>query len=88
MQALGFLPAALRRMVLSEHVALLVTGLVLGLVSAAIAVWPNVSQSGGALPWSFLLWLNLGILAFGIFVCWLSARIALSGKLLEAVRKE
>jgi putative ABC transport system permease protein len=88
MQALGFLPAALRRMVLSEHVALLVTGLLLGLISAAIAVWPNVSQSGGALPWSFLLWLNLGILAFGIIVCWLAARVALSGKLLEAVRKE
>lgn len=88
MQALGFLPAALRRMVLSEHVALLVTGLLLGLVSAAIAVWPNVKQSGGALPWGFLLWLNLGILAFGVFVCWLAARMALSGKLLDAVRKE
>jgi len=88
MQALGFLPAALRRMVLSEHVALLVSGLLLGLISAAIAVWPNVQQSGGALPWSFLTWLNLGILTFGIFVCWLAARVALSGKLLDAVRRE
>ena len=88
MQALGFLPASLRRMVLSEHAALLVAGLVLGLVSATVAVWPNVQQSGGALPVGFLIWLNLGILAFGVAVCWLASRVALSGKLLEAVRKE
>jgi ABC-type antimicrobial peptide transport system permease subunit len=88
MQALGFLPAALRKMVLSEHVALLAAGLVLGLVSAAVAVWPNVRQSGGALPVGFLIWLNLGILAFGVAVCWLAARVALTGKLLEAVRRE
>lgn len=88
MQALGFLPNALRRMVLSEHVALLAAGLALGLLSAALAVWPNVQQSGGALPVGFLLWLNLGILAFGVAVCWLAARLALSGRLLDAVRKE
>jgi len=88
MQAVGFLPAALRKLVLSEHVALLAAGLVLGLVSAAIAVWPNVQQSGGALPVAFLLWLNVGILAFGFLVCWLAARLALGGKLLDAVRRE
>jgi putative ABC transport system permease protein len=88
MQALGFLPGALRRMVLSEHAALLAAGLVLGLLSAAVAVWPNVRQSGGALPVGFLVWLNVGIFAFGVAVCWLAARFALSGKLLEAVRRE
>jgi ABC-type antimicrobial peptide transport system permease subunit len=88
MQALGFLPAKLRAMVLSEHAALLAAGLMLGLVSAALAVWPNVQQSGGALPVGFLLWLNLGILAFGVAVCWLAARLALSGRLLDAVRRE
>ncbi|OAI56614.1 hypothetical protein AYO49_03935 [Verrucomicrobiaceae bacterium SCGC AG-212-N21] len=88
MQALGFLPSALRRMVLSEHAALLAAGLVLGLISAALAVWPNVQQSGGQLPVGFLIGLNVGILAFGVAVCWLAARLALSGKLLEAVRRE
>lgn len=88
MQAVGFLPGALRRMVLSEHTALLVAGLVLGLVSAALAVWPNVRQSGGDLPVGFLLWLNVGILAFGVVVCWFAARLALKGKLLEALRRE
>jgi putative ABC transport system permease protein len=88
MLALGFKPAALRRMVLSEHLALLIGGLLLGLASAAIAVWPDVSQSGGALPWGFLGGLNLGILAFGAFVCWLAASTALRGRPLEALRRE
>ncbi|TLD70783.1 FtsX-like permease family protein [Phragmitibacter flavus] len=88
MQALGFRPGVLRSMVFGEHVALLVIGLVLGLVSAAVAVWPNVSQSGNALPVGFLLVLNLGILAFGLIVCWLAATLALRGKLLDALRRE
>lgn len=88
MQALGFRASALRGMVLSEHVTLLVAGLILGLVSAAIAVWPNVKQSGGALPWGFLGALTLGIMAFGVLVCWLSAALALRGKLLDALRRE
>jgi ABC-type antimicrobial peptide transport system permease subunit len=88
MLALGFKPAALRRMVLSEHLALLIGGLLLGLLSAAIAVWPDVRQSGGALPWSFLLWLNVGILAFGAIVCWIAAASALHAKPLEALRRE
>jgi fructose-specific phosphotransferase system IIC component len=75
-------------MVLSEHVTLLIAGLVLGLLSAAIAVWPNVKQSGGALPIGFLGALTLGILAFGIIICWLSAALALRGKLLDSLRKE
>ncbi len=88
MQALGFRPGTLRGMVLTEHAALLAIGLLLGLVCAALAVWPNIQQSGGGLPVGFLLWLNGGILAFGVLVCWLAARFALSGRLLDAVRKE
>ncbi|CAN5912230.1 FtsX-like permease family protein [soil metagenome] len=88
MQALGFRPAALRQLVLSEHTALLVAGLLLGLIGAMIAVWPNVRQSGGALPLGFLAYLIIGILVFGIVVCWLAGVLALKGKLLDAVRRE
>lgn len=88
MQALGFQPGALRSLVVSEHAALLITGLFLGLISAAIAVWPNIRQSGGALPVGFLAWLNLGIVAFGLVVCFVATLLALRGKLLDAVRRE
>lgn len=88
MQALGFLPAALRRLVLGEHVALLIVGLVLGVISALIAVWPGLMQGGGDLPVGFLASLLLGILAFGLITCGIAVAAALRGRLLEAVRRE
>ena len=88
MLALGFRPGALRNMVLSEHAALLIGGMILGLISAAIAVFPDVRQSGGALPLGFLGLLNLGILVFGLIVCWFAGVLALRGKIMEAVRRE
>lgn len=88
MQALGFLPAALRRLVLGEHVFLLVAGLLLGVVCALIAVWPSVSQGGGDLPVGFLAALIGGVLGFGLIICWLAVTGAVRGRLLEAIRRE
>jgi ABC-type lipoprotein release transport system permease subunit len=87
MQALGFLPAALRRMVLGEHVALLFGGLVLGVLTAAISVWPSLTQPG-ALPLGWLSLLLLGILSFGTAVCAVAVTLAIRGRLLEALRRE
>lgn len=88
MQALGFLPAALRKLVLGEHVFLLVVGLLLGVVCALIAVWPSVSQGGGDLPVTFLGALLGGVLIFGLLTCWLAVTTAVRGRLLEAIRRE
>jgi hypothetical protein len=88
MQALGFLPAALRRLVLGEHAALLIAGLLLGVVSALIAVWPGLSQGGGDLPVGFLGALLLGVLVFGLAACWLAVTSAVRGQLLDALRRE
>jgi ABC-type antimicrobial peptide transport system permease subunit len=88
MQALGFLPGALRKLVLGEHVALLVTGLLLGVISALIAVWPSVTQGGGDLPVGFLGALLLGVLGFGLFTCWIAVASAVRGNLMNAIRRE
>ncbi len=88
MQALGFLPAALRKLVLGEHVALLVTGLLLGVISALIAVWPSVTQGGGDLPVGFLGVLLLGVLGFGLLTCWVAVAGAVRGRLLDSIRRE
>jgi len=45
MQAVGFLPSALQRLIVGEHSALLLGGVVIGTVSAAVAVLAEVSQS-------------------------------------------
>ena len=88
MQALGFKQGALRSMILGEHVALLIGGVLLGLVSAALAVWPNLKQGGGDLPVAFLVALLIGIIAFGFAACALAATIAVRGRLIEAIRRE
>ncbi|GEP45278.1 FtsX-like permease family protein [Brevifollis gellanilyticus] len=88
MQALGFMPAALRKLVLGEHVFLLIAGLLLGVVCALIAVWPSVSQGGGDLPVCFLGALLGGVLIFGLLTCWLAVTGAVRGRLLEAIRRE
>jgi putative ABC transport system permease protein len=88
MQALGFLPGALRKLVLGEHVFLLVAGLLLGVVCALIAVWPSVTQGGGDLPVSFLSALIFSVLCFGLVTCWLAVTGAVRGRLLEAIRRE
>jgi len=88
MQAVGFLPGALRRMVLGEHVFLLLAGLLIGVVSALLAVWPALRQGGGDLPLAFLGLLLAGVLAFGILACALAVQAAVRGRLIEAVRRE
>jgi ABC-type antimicrobial peptide transport system permease subunit len=88
MQALGFEQGALRGMILGEHVLLLLGGVLLGLVSAALAVWPNLRQGGGDLPVPFLTWLLIGVAGFGFIVCALAAYLAVRGRLLEAIRRE
>jgi hypothetical protein len=88
MQALGFLPAALRKLVMGEHVALLVGGLMLGVVCALIAVWPSVVQGGGDLPLGFLSSLLAGVLVFGVVVCWIAVSSAVRGRLLDSIRRE
>lgn len=88
MQALGFLPSALRRLVLGEHVLLLAAGLLLGVVCALIAVWPGLSQGGGDLPLGFLAALLSGVLLCGLITCWLAVASAVRGRLLESIRRE
>ena len=88
MQALGFKQPALRAMILGEHITLLVVGLILGVISAAIAVWPALKQGGGDLPIVFLASLLGGVLVFGIVACAIAAFSALRGRLIESIRRE
>jgi ABC-type lipoprotein release transport system permease subunit len=89
MQAAGFRTAQLRRMVLAEHGFLLVAGTVLGAAAALLAVWPNLRLAGAnGLPVTLLASLLAALLAGGLLFCWGAARLALGGRLVDALRHE
>ena len=88
MQAMGFTRKDLAGMVLSEHWFLHVSGVILGLVAALIAVTPQLTKGASALPWSLLLGINGAVLVGGLIFCGVAARAVLRGNLMEAIRRE
>ena len=88
MQALGFQVGALRTMILGEHGVLLVLGVVLGVVTASLAVIPRLIESGGGVPVLLLGKLIAAVLGFGLIVCIIAVAVAVRGRLTEAIRRE
>jgi len=85
--ALGFRAKALRWLVLSEHAALLLLGLLSGVVAAGVAVLPSV-LGAGELPVGGLALTLGGVLASGLIWTWLATVSALRGQLLDALRNQ
>lgn len=88
MQAMGFPRKSLGRMVLSEHWFLHVSGVLLGVVAALVAVAPQLSKAADALPWPLLVGVNAAVLVGGLVFCALAARAVVGGNLVEAIRRE
>jgi ABC-type antimicrobial peptide transport system permease subunit len=86
--AVGFRSRALKWLVLSEHSALLLCGLGLGVIAAAVAVLPALLSPRAELPY-VSLGLTLGaVLLSGALWTWLATAAATRGRLLEALRNE
>lgn len=87
--ACGFLPGQLRLMVLAEHWFLFFAAIILGSVTALLAVWPNLKLAGaGGMPLGSLALILLALLAGGLVFCRLAARLAISRRLIAALRHE
>jgi ABC-type antimicrobial peptide transport system permease subunit len=88
LEAVGFRPSGLRRLVFSEHRWLIVLGLVIGTLSALLAIWPQWLAKTGGVPLRELAIL-LASLALGcVFWTWLATRLSLRGSQLPALRSE
>ena len=86
--AVGFRHSTVRWLTLAEHTLLLVAGLGLGLLCAAVAVLPALRSSMGHLPIRSLS-LTLGaVFLNGLIWTFLATVIALRGNLLTALRNE
>ena len=86
--AVGFRRRSIKWVVLSEHGALLLLGIVIGMGAAFIAVLPSVLTPGTELPWRSLAWTLGAVLASGALWTWAATQLALRGKLLDALRNE
>lgn len=86
--AVGYAPSRLPRWVLGEHVFLLLTGLLIGVLAALVAVAPALMSPGNDLPYPSLAATLLAIGLSGLFWTWLASRLAVRGPLLSALRNE
>jgi len=88
MQAVGINKIALKRMILYEHGALCLSGMVCGIIAAIVAVGPALSSPAANVPYTSLALIVLAIGTSGLIWIWMATAFALSGKLLEALRNE
>jgi ABC-type lipoprotein release transport system permease subunit len=88
MQACGFSRAALGGVVLSENGFLAVCGLLIGLVSAVVLVWPQAAARAGLVPWGSLAGTFAAVLAAGLGAGLVALVPVLRGPLVPALRAE
>ncbi|MCB1205045.1 MAG: FtsX-like permease family protein [Verrucomicrobiae bacterium] len=88
MQAMGFTRRALAGMVLSEHWFLHISGVIVGLGAALLAVLPKLTGGSAPLPWGLLAAINGAVLIGGLLFCAGAARAVLRGNLMDAIRRE
>jgi len=88
LEAIGFTPRLLRRLVFAEHRWLIVGAVLIGAVSALVAVWPRLAAQSSALPWRGIGALIGGMTLLGAFWAWLATRLALRRSQLAALRTE
>jgi ABC-type antimicrobial peptide transport system permease subunit len=86
MRAEGFSSGRLVMMVIEENAVLLVGGLAIGCLAAAIALIPQWMPHGASVPWGTLGALLGAIAMIGLLAGWLSTRSAVRGPILAALR--
>ena len=88
LMAVGFRKRTLQRLLLIENGALLVVGLALGMIAAAVAVLPALFSASAQLPYASLALTLAAVLVNGALWTWAATRLALRGDLLAALRNE
>ena len=86
--AVGFRPRALKWLVLSEHGALLLLGLAVGIIAALVAVLPALLSPRADVPYLSLALTLAAVFISGAVWTWIATALALRGRLLDALRNE
>jgi ABC-type lipoprotein release transport system permease subunit len=88
LRAFGYRKADFLAIVVAENVALVVAGLVVGTMSALVAITPTLLDRGGRLPATTVAILLLGVLLTGLLASIGATVAALRSPLLSALRTE
>ncbi len=88
LRAFGFREATLRQMLLFENGFLIFSGLVLGSLSALLAIAPHLAASGAQVPWLSLALTLLAVFASGIFASLVAVHFSARIPLLPALKAE
>ncbi len=88
LSAVGFTPANIRSMVLSEGLALVVGGTLLGATCAIVAVWPALQERAQAVPIGNLFGLLAAVVATGVISSLFAVRLASSTPVVQAIKGE
>jgi ABC-type lipoprotein release transport system permease subunit len=88
LQAVGFTPSHLRTIVLSESMLLVATGVVLGTVTAVIAVLPALLERTSVVPIGGLTLLLAAVTLTGLGASVVAARLASASSVVAALKGE
>jgi ABC-type antimicrobial peptide transport system permease subunit len=88
LRAVGYSKNSIRTILLSEHVALLAVGIVLGVVAALLATLPSLLTPGTEIPYPTILIILLVVSLNGIVWTFSAASLATKEDLIPALRKE
>ena len=88
LRAFGFRRATLSLMLLSENGFLLLTGILIGTVSALIAVAPHLTTPGTQVPWLSLMMTLVSVFLVGVVASGIAVSFALRRPLLPALKRD
>jgi hypothetical protein len=78
----------MRALVFAEHRWLIFAGLLIGILSAIVAVWPSLSEQARGFPARQMGFLLIGLTVGALFWTWLATRLSLRGERISALRSE
>jgi len=88
LRAVGFSRGKVRRLVLYEHLALLLGGAAVGISSALVATYPTLASSSASVPLLTVGGILAAVILNGFAWAHLASSFALRGSLLPALRSE
>jgi len=88
MQSFGFRRQTLSWMLLAENGFLLILGILIGTLSALLAVAPHLLAPGAAVPWTSLAWTLALVFLTGLTTSTLAAHLVLKTPLLPALKED